>query len=84
MTSIVPHAVCVNAVYQFWKFGGEKQARKVFQHGLWYLPVLMGLMMFHKQGMDWGSWIGLGKDDEEQEAMVGDAKEKMTADSASV
>ena len=84
LTSIVPHAVCVNAAYQFWKFGGEKQARKVFQHSLWYLPVLMGLMMFHKQGMDWGSWIGLGKDEEEQEAVVRDAKGSAEVDRPSV
>ncbi|OJT09533.1 Protoheme IX farnesyltransferase, mitochondrial [Trametes pubescens] len=72
VTSIVPHAICINTAYKFWKFGGEKQARKVFQHSLWYLPVLMGLMMFHKRGMDWGSWIGLGEDEEaEAEAEEG-------------
>lgn len=64
LTSMVPHAVCINAAYQFWRFGGEKHARKVFQHSLWYLPVLLGLMMFHKRGMDWSSWIG-GSEEEE-------------------
>ena len=62
LTSLVPHALFVDAAYKFWKFGGEKQARKLFQHSLWYLPVLLGLMMFHKRDLDWGSWIGLGKD----------------------
>ena len=61
-----------------------KKERKVFQHSLWYLPVLMGLMMFHKQGMDWGSWIGLGKDEEEQEAVVRDAKGSAAVDRPSV
>ncbi|KAI0636180.1 protoheme IX farnesyltransferase [Trametes polyzona] len=64
VTSLVPHAICIDAAYKFWKYGGEKQARKVFQHSLWYLPVLLGLMMFHKRGMDWGSWVGLGSQEE--------------------
>ncbi|CDO74357.1 hypothetical protein BN946_scf184355.g5 [Trametes cinnabarina] len=62
LTSLVPHAICIDAAYKFWKHGGEKQARKVFQHSLWYLPVLLGLMMFHKRGMDWSSWFGFGSD----------------------
>lgn len=60
LTSLVPHAICVDAAYKFWKYGGEKRARKVFLHSVWYLPVLLGLMMLHKRGMDWGSWFGLG------------------------
>ncbi|KAI0366331.1 protoheme IX farnesyltransferase [Pilatotrama ljubarskyi] len=67
VTSLVPHAICIEAAYKFWKYGGEKQARKVFQHSLWYLPVLLGLMMFHKRGMDWGSWAGLGSDEATEE-----------------
>ncbi|KAI0350053.1 protoheme IX farnesyltransferase [Trametes cingulata] len=63
LTSLVPHAICIDAAYKFWKYGGEKQARRVFQHSLWYLPVLLGLMMFHKRGMDWGSWVGLSSDE---------------------
>ncbi|KAI0833734.1 protoheme IX farnesyltransferase [Trametes gibbosa] len=64
LTSLVPHAIYIDAAYKFWKYGGEKQARKVFRHSLWYLPVLLGLMMFHKRGMDWSSWLGLGADEE--------------------
>ncbi|THH13096.1 hypothetical protein EW146_g7098 [Bondarzewia mesenterica] len=64
LTSLVPNAVCVRAAWTFWKFGGEKQARVVFQHSLWYLPVILGLMMVHKQGMDWGKWFGLGGTEE--------------------
>ncbi|OSC99941.1 protoheme IX farnesyltransferase [Trametes coccinea BRFM310] len=62
LTSLVPHAICIDAAFKFWKHGGEKQARKVFQHSLWYLPVLLGLMMFHKRGMDWGSWFGFSSE----------------------
>lgn len=64
LTSLPPNLFCAREAWRFWKNGGEKQARLVFQHSLWYLPVMLGLMMLHKQGMDWGSWIswiGLGE-----------------------
>ena len=83
LTSIVPHAIYVDAAYKFWKFGGEKHARKVFQHSLWYLPVLLGLMMFHKRGMDWGSWIGLGRDEDGNVEGAGESKEQGTVEAAS-
>ncbi|KAI0309018.1 UbiA prenyltransferase family, partial [Amylostereum chailletii] len=53
LSSLPPNAVCVAAAYRFWKRGGDRAARTVFRHSLWYLPVVMGLMMVHKQGMDW-------------------------------
>lgn len=34
------------------------------------LPVLLGRMMFHKWGTDWGSWIGPGGEDEKAAADV--------------
>ncbi|RXW15921.1 hypothetical protein EST38_g9929 [Candolleomyces aberdarensis] len=67
LTSLLPNLVCVRAAWRFYKHGGEKNARSVFQHSLWYLPVIMGLMMFHKQGMDWLKWLGLYPGDEEEE-----------------
>ena len=66
LTSLVPHAVGIDAAWKFWKYGGERQARKVFLHSIWSLPVLLGLMMFHKRGMDWGKWIGLGGEPDEE------------------
>ncbi|OCH94900.1 protoheme IX farnesyltransferase [Obba rivulosa] len=68
LTSIVPNGICAVAAWRFWRAGGEKQARRVWQHSLWYLPVVLGLAMFHKRGMDWGSWIGLGSEEEGTEA----------------
>jgi len=65
VTSMVPNAVCVRAAWHFYKRGGEKEARTLFQHSLWYLPVVMGLMMFHKQGMEWLEWLGLNEKPEE-------------------
>jgi len=59
LTALPPNLIILWAAWKWWRFGGEKQARRVFQHSLWYLPVMMGLMMFHKQGMDWSKWLGL-------------------------
>ncbi|KAF9000759.1 UbiA prenyltransferase family-domain-containing protein [Cyathus striatus] len=63
LTTLVPNAICVRAAWRFWRLGGEKEARVVFQHSLWYLPVVLGLMMLHKQGMEWLHWFGLGDDE---------------------
>lgn len=57
LTSIAPNAVLAHAAWQFWKSRSEKHARTLFHHSLWWLPVVLGLMMFHKQGLDWSSWI---------------------------
>ncbi|KDR80868.1 hypothetical protein GALMADRAFT_1112526 [Galerina marginata CBS 339.88] len=59
VSTLLPNAVCVRAAWRFWRRGGEKEARVLFQQSLWYLPVVMGLMMFHKQGMEWLEWLGL-------------------------
>ncbi|KAJ7089313.1 UbiA prenyltransferase family-domain-containing protein [Mycena belliarum] len=64
LTSLVPNAIYAQAAWQFWRVGGEKEARLVFRHSLWYLPVIMALMMLHKQGVDWAKWLGL-RDDED-------------------
>lgn len=58
LTSLPINLVCVHAAWKFWKSGSEKHARRTFQHSLWYLPVMLGLMMFHKRGVDWSSWVG--------------------------
>ncbi|KAI0084097.1 protoheme IX farnesyltransferase [Irpex rosettiformis] len=58
LTSLVPNTILVQAAWKFYKTGSGKHARVLFQHSLWFLPVILGLMMFHKQGMDWLSWIG--------------------------
>ncbi|KAF5327700.1 hypothetical protein D9619_004511 [Psilocybe cf. subviscida] len=73
LTSLPANLLCVRAAWHFWRKGGEKEARVVFQHSLWYLPVVMGLMMFHKQGMDWLEWIGLTSKEEEKEIAQKDA-----------
>ena len=70
LTALIPNAVCVRAAWRFWRGGGEKQARAVFQHSLWYLPVIMGLMMVHKQGVDWLQWMGLKDDELDKTAVV--------------
>lgn len=56
-TGLVPNIIVARYAWAFWKRGGEKEARKLFFSSLWYLPVVMGLMMVHKNGLDWGSWL---------------------------
>ncbi|KAJ3734162.1 protoheme IX farnesyltransferase [Lentinula guzmanii] len=63
LSSLFPNIVLLRASWIFWKNGGEKQARTLFRHCLWYLPLILGMMMAHKQGVDWLQWIGIGSDD---------------------
>jgi protoheme IX farnesyltransferase len=61
LSALIPNLIFVRAAWRFWGHGGENEARKVFQHSLWYLPVILGFMMVHKRGMDWLEWSGLYK-----------------------
>lgn len=70
VTSLLPNAVLVSAAHKYWKHGGEKEARILWKHSLWYLPAILGLMMFHKQGMDWIAWIGLAEEKENSEIIA--------------
>ena len=63
LTSLVPNALCVKYSWTFWKQPNDKTARKVFWASLWYLPVVMGLAMVHKNGLDWTSWFTLKEQD---------------------
>jgi len=67
LTSLVPNAIWVRAAWQFNKFGSDARARTVFMHSLWWLPVVLGLMIVHKNNVDWLQWIGLRVTDEEKE-----------------
>lgn len=70
LTSLIPNIMGVRAAWAFWRFGGEKQARALWQHCLWYLPVILGLMMFHKQGMDWTAWLSDKESTDEEEGVT--------------
>ena len=56
-TGLVPNLLMARYAWSFWRRGGEKEARKLFFSSLWYLPLMMGLMMVHKNGLDWSGWI---------------------------
>ena len=64
ITSLGPNYFIIRHAYDFWKTGGnsEKAARKLFHTSLWYLPVVLGLMMVHKNGL-WKKWF----DDDSEE-----------------
>jgi heme o synthase len=59
-TSLIPGSVLLHAAWRMWRTGSEKDARSLFQHSLWHLPAILGLMMIHKNGVDWGEWFGKG------------------------
>jgi len=59
LTSLVPNAIWLRAAWRFNKFGSDAHARTVFTHSLWWLPVVLGLMIFHKNNVDWLQWMGL-------------------------
>src|SRR3984957_895502 len=58
LTTLVPNAIWARATFWFWRKGGEREAKAVFQHSLWYLPAILGLMMVQKQGVSWLEWMG--------------------------
>ncbi|KAF9243573.1 protoheme IX farnesyltransferase [Melanogaster broomeanus] len=60
LTSLAPNALWIRSATPFWRNSGEKQARALFHTSLWYLPLILALMMVHKQGVDWADWR-LGK-----------------------
>lgn len=56
LTSLLPNYFWVRSAAAFWRSCGEKQARSLFHTSLWYLPLILALMMVHKQGVDWVDW----------------------------
>ncbi|KAG6885061.1 hypothetical protein C0992_005495 [Termitomyces sp. T32_za158] len=70
LSSLPPNLICIVAAWRFWRTGSEKDARVVFQHSLWYLPVMMALMMAHKQGVDWWSYLGLEDKEKPQKVEI--------------
>jgi protoheme IX farnesyltransferase len=67
LTSLVPNAIWLRAAWRFNKFGSDAHARTVFTHSLWWLPVVLGLMIVHKNNVDWLQWLGLGAAVEEED-----------------
>jgi protoheme IX farnesyltransferase len=62
LTSAVPNAIFVQSAWQFWRHTTEAAAKRVFFVSLWYLPVVLGLMMIHKNA---ASWLGIKQDEED-------------------
>lgn len=70
LTSLVPNAIWLRAAWRFNKFGSDAHARTVFTHSLWWLPVVLGLMIVHKDNVDWLQWLGLRAAEEDVEGTV--------------
>lgn len=65
-TSLVPNAMFARRAWQFYKLPRDQTARRLFWDSLWWLPVIMGLMMIHKNDQGWlqglkkseaGKWV---------------------------
>ena len=67
LTSLVPNAIWLRAAWRFNKFGSDAHARTVFAHSLWWLPVVLGLMIVHKNNVDWLQWMGFRATEEEED-----------------
>lgn len=70
VTSFLPNTICARYAWAFWRRGGEKEARKLWYACLWQLPVIMGLMMVHKNGLEWVSWFRTDEDVEKAEVAM--------------
>lgn len=53
VTSAAPNAVFVQSSWAFLRNTTEVTARRLFWVSLWYLPVVLGLMMVHKNVAAW-------------------------------
>ncbi|TFK50074.1 farnesyltransferase [Heliocybe sulcata] len=70
LTSLVPNIMGVRVAWRFYQHTNDKEARALWHHCLWYLPAILGLMMVHKQGMNWGELLGLRTGESEADAHV--------------
>ena len=66
-TSVVPNAIFLHGATQFWRSRTDKNARWLFHLSLAYLPVMFGLMMYHKEGTEWlQSFKSMWQEDEDK------------------
>lgn len=67
LTSLPLNGAMVHYANKFYKSGTEKDARVLFRLCLIYLPLILGLMMVHKQGVDWFSrWRSEEREEKEE------------------
>lgn len=80
ITSLVPNAIIINDAWKFWRAGGnnEKAARRLFYSSLWYLPLVMGLAMLHKTGLDWSNWLSHGGEASQPKELTGNESSSNT------
>lgn len=78
LTSLLPNCLLVRSAAAFWRSCGEKQAKSLFHASLWYLPLMLALMMVHKQGVDWSDW-GIGRGDDRALESTGEGSQHKPA-----
>lgn len=57
LTSFPVNAIALQHAWRFWRERSDKRAKILFHTMLWHLPVILGLMMVHKQGVEWFTWF---------------------------
>jgi heme o synthase len=66
VTSSFINAWVLREAYKFWRLEGHKgSARSLFWAGVWQLPIVMALAMFHKNGFWEGIWKRITGEGEE-------------------
>jgi len=75
LTSLPVNMIALQHAWQFWRDRNDKRAKILFHTMLWYLPVILGLLMFHKQGVEWFGWFRTseGKLTNEEKSNSGEA-----------
>lgn len=62
LTSLPVNMIALQHAWKFWRDQNDKRAKILFHTMLWHLPVILGLMMFHKQGVEWFGWFRTGEE----------------------
>lgn len=78
ITSSVVNAWVLREAVRFWRLGGYKgSARGLFWAGVWQLPMVMVLAMFHKKGFWAGMWKRVvGEEEYEEELTLKEEEEQ--------
>lgn len=72
VTSLPINLMAIRSAWRFWKQGTDARAKDAWHQFLWYLPVMLGLMMFHKRS--WFDEVEGDADGDDQSGWVKWAK----------
>ncbi|WWC89113.1 protoheme IX farnesyltransferase [Kwoniella dendrophila CBS 6074] len=70
LTSAIPNYIFTKDSWNFYKVTTEQTAKKLFFTSLWYLPVVLGLMLIHKNLAGWLSSLTGSKPGTQEEERI--------------